>query len=73
MEEELSSRGVMCINFYDILIDFILLDSFEEVDKPPSSIKAILQNRWISASFRETVLFVLVIFFLFNNLLLMMK
>lgn len=55
MEEELTSRGVKCINFYDVLIDFILLDAFEEVEKPPSSIKAILQNRWISASFRETV------------------
>lgn len=55
MEEELTGRGVKCINFYDVLIDFILLDSFDEIDKPPSSIKAILQNRWISASFRETV------------------
>lgn len=55
MEEELTARGVKCMNFYDVLIDFILLDAFEEVEKPPSSIKAILQNRWISASFRETV------------------
>ncbi|XP_076183841.1 mitoguardin [Ptiloglossa arizonensis] len=56
MEEELSARGVKCISFYDVLIDFILLDAFEEVEKPPSSIKAILQNRWISASFRETAI-----------------
>ncbi|XP_043463546.1 mitoguardin [Leptopilina heterotoma] len=56
MQEELSGRGVLCLNFYDVLIDFILLDAFEEVDKPPSSIKAILQNRWISASFRETAI-----------------
>lgn len=55
MEEELTGRGVKCMNFYDILIDFILLDAFEEMEKPSTSIKAILQNRWISASFRETV------------------
>jgi hypothetical protein len=55
MEEELGMRGVKCINFYDVVIDFVLLDAFEEVEKPPSSIKAILHNRWISASFRETV------------------
>lgn len=55
MEEELTARGVKCMNFYDVLIDFILLDAFEEVEKPSSSIRAILQNRWISASFRETV------------------
>ncbi|XP_066596430.1 mitoguardin isoform X2 [Prorops nasuta] len=56
MQEELSARGVKCISFYDVFIDFILLDAFEEVEKPPSSIKAILQNRWISASFRETAI-----------------
>ncbi|XP_046735940.1 mitoguardin isoform X1 [Diprion similis] len=56
MQEELSGRNVKCINFYDVLIDFILLDAFDEVEKPPSSIKAILQNRWISASFRETAI-----------------
>ncbi|XP_012287159.1 mitoguardin [Orussus abietinus] len=56
MQEELAARGVKCINFYDVLVDFILLDAFEEVEKPPSSIKAILQNRWISASFRETAI-----------------
>lgn len=55
MEEELIARGVKCMNFYDVFIDFILLDAFEDVEKPPSSIKAILQNRWISANFRETV------------------
>jgi hypothetical protein len=43
------------MNFYDILVDFILLDAFEEVEKPPPPIRAILQNRWISARFRETV------------------
>jgi len=55
MEEELTTRGVKCMNFYDVLIDFILLDAFEDVEKPPSSVKAIIQNRWVSASFRETV------------------
>ncbi|CAK9809889.1 Miga [Anthophora plagiata] len=56
MEEELTGRGVKCINFYDVVIDFILLDAFEEVEKPPSSIRAVLQNRWISPSFRETTI-----------------
>ncbi|XP_012056706.1 PREDICTED: protein FAM73B [Atta cephalotes] len=56
MEEELTTRGVKCMNFYDVLIDFILLDAFEDVEKPPSSVKAIIQNRWVSASFRETAI-----------------
>ncbi|XP_067215869.1 mitoguardin isoform X2 [Linepithema humile] len=56
MEEELTARGVKCMNFYDVLVDFILLDAFEEVEKPPPPIRAIIQNRWISASFRETAI-----------------
>ncbi|XP_071639802.1 mitoguardin isoform X2 [Temnothorax longispinosus] len=56
MEEELSARGVKCINFYDVLIDFILLDAFEDVEKPPPPVRAIVQNRWVSASFRETAI-----------------
>ncbi|XP_018365949.1 PREDICTED: mitoguardin isoform X2 [Trachymyrmex cornetzi] len=56
MEEELTARGVKCMNFYDVLIDFVLLDAFEDVEKPPSSVRAIIQNRWVSASFRETAI-----------------
>ncbi|KAL0104813.1 hypothetical protein PUN28_016448 [Cardiocondyla obscurior] len=56
MEEELSARGVKCINFYDVLIDFIILDAFEDVEKPPPPVRAIVQNRWVSASFRETAI-----------------
>ncbi|KAM0735202.1 Mitoguardin [Formica fusca] len=56
MEEELIARGVKCMNFYDVLIDFILLDAFEDVEKPLPPIRAIVQNRWVSASFRETAI-----------------
>lgn len=55
MEEELVGRGVKCMNFYDVFVDFILLDAFEDVEKPLPPVKAIIQNRWVSASFRETV------------------
>jgi len=29
MEEELQSRNVKIINFYDVVLDYILIDSFE--------------------------------------------
>ena len=29
MTEELASRNVQCCNFYDIVLDYILVDSFE--------------------------------------------
>ena len=29
MAEELKSRNVQCVNFYDVVLDYILIDSFE--------------------------------------------
>lgn len=43
------------MNFFDIVLDFILMDAFEDLESPPSSVVAILRNRWLSDSFKETV------------------
>merc|ERR1719361_3337393 len=56
MEEELQSRNVKCINFYDICLDYILIDSFEDLESPPSSVLAVMKNRWLSNSFKESAL-----------------
>lgn len=56
MLEELSSRNVQCINFYDICLDYILIDSFEDLESPPSSVLAVMKNRWLSNSFKESAL-----------------
>ncbi|MBN3299796.1 MIGA2 protein, partial [Amia calva] len=53
---ELEGRGVVCMNFYDIALDFILMDAFEDLESPPSSVVAVLRNRWLSDSFKETAL-----------------
>lgn len=53
---ELEGRGVVCMNFFDIVLDFILMDAFEDLDSPPSSVVAVLRNRWLSDSFKETAL-----------------
>ena len=29
MEKELAARNVKCANFYDVCLDYILIDSFE--------------------------------------------
>jgi hypothetical protein len=47
---------VNVINFYDIVLDFILLDAFEDLENPPSAITAVIQNSWLSQSFKETAL-----------------
>ncbi|XP_034047900.1 mitoguardin 2 isoform X2 [Thalassophryne amazonica] len=53
---ELEGRGVVCMNFFDIVLDFILMDAFEDLECPPSSVVAVLRNRWLSDSFKETAL-----------------
>ncbi|XP_072227951.1 mitoguardin 2 isoform X2 [Leuresthes tenuis] len=53
---ELDGRGVVCMNFFDVVLDFILMDAFEDLESPPSSVVAVLRNRWLSDSFKETAL-----------------
>lgn len=58
---ELQCKLVACVhqvkhlNFYDIVLDFILMDSFEDLENPPVSIRNVLSNRWLNSSFKETV------------------
>lgn len=56
IKDELATREVYCMNFYDIALDFILLDAFEDLENPPSAITAVIQNSWLSQSFKETAL-----------------
>jgi len=56
MAEELKSRNVQCTNFYDICLDYILIDSFEDLESPPSSVIAVMNNRWLTNGFKETAL-----------------
>ncbi|XP_078075092.1 mitoguardin 1 isoform X1 [Mustelus asterias] len=53
-QRELATRGVKHMNFYDIVLDFILMDSFEDLDNPPTSIQNVVNNRWLNNSFKET-------------------
>ncbi|XP_008824254.1 mitoguardin 2 [Nannospalax galili] len=53
---ELEGRGVACMSFFDVVLDFILMDAFEDLENPPSSVLAVLRNRWLSDSFKETAL-----------------
>ncbi|KAM3605372.1 uncharacterized protein V6R79_024541 [Siganus canaliculatus] len=53
-EVELATRGVKHLTFYDIVLDFILMDSFEDLENPPISIQNVINNRWLNSSFKET-------------------
>lgn len=56
MEEELKGRGVKAMSFYDIVIDFLLFDAFDDLESPPGSVKSIMANRWLTVGFKETAL-----------------
>ncbi|KAJ9574967.1 hypothetical protein L9F63_007857, partial [Diploptera punctata] len=56
MEQELSLKGVKAMTFYDVVLDYILMDAFEDLESPPSSVTAVVQNRWLSDGFKETAL-----------------
>ena len=43
--------------FYDVVLDFILMDAFDDLENPPSSVIAVVNNRWLSNGFKETVSF----------------
>lgn len=53
---ELTTRDVKAMTFYDIVLDLILLDAFEDLESPPSSVVAVINNRWLSQGFKETAL-----------------
>ncbi|XP_037937705.1 mitoguardin [Teleopsis dalmanni] len=56
IQKELEARNVKAMTFYDICLDFIILDSFRDLDAPPASVTAVVQNRFLSNGFKETAL-----------------
>ncbi|XP_063687653.1 mitoguardin-like [Bolinopsis microptera] len=56
IKDELKVRRVAAVNIFDIVIDFCLLDSFDDLDMPPASVTAVLGNSWISQGLRKTML-----------------
>ncbi|XP_046908186.2 mitoguardin isoform X2 [Dermatophagoides farinae] len=52
-EMELEPRKIAMVSFYDIVLDYMLLESFDDIENPPSAVKSIISNNWLSASFRE--------------------
>ena len=43
------------MNIYDIALDFVLLDAFDDIEHPPSAIVSVLGNTWITAGMKQSV------------------
>lgn len=44
------------MNLWDVLFDFVFLDAFEDLRKPPSGIAALMRNSFLSRSMKEATL-----------------
>lgn len=56
IEKEVKGRGIVCVTLYDIFIDYMLMDAFEDLSNPPTTVIAVTQNRWLTDGFKETAL-----------------
>ncbi|XP_064457666.1 mitoguardin-like [Ornithodoros turicata] len=56
MEKELKGRGIVCVTIYDVFIDYMLMDAFDDLSNPPTTVVAVTQNRWLTDGFKETAL-----------------
>jgi len=43
------------LTFYDIVIDFIFFDAFDDLENPPATLSSVMQNRWLTSGFKEMV------------------
>ena len=46
IKDELATRNVLVLNFYDIALDFILLDAFEDLEDPVIRFFNIISNMY---------------------------
>ncbi|RWS04975.1 protein FAM73B-like protein [Dinothrombium tinctorium] len=56
LRAEVATRSIPCLSFYDLVLDYIILDSFDDLENPPSAVLSVANNRWLSAGFRELAL-----------------
>lgn len=54
MESELSQKGVPFITFYDVVLDFVVMDAFVDLENPPYAVQATVQNRWLPTYIQQT-------------------
>lgn len=52
VNEELASRNIPILSFYDLVLDYIILDSFEDLENPPPAIVSVANQRWFGDTFK---------------------
>lgn len=53
---EVATRKIPSTSFYDLVLDYMVLESFDDLENPPSAVTSVANNRWLSSGFRELAL-----------------
>ena len=56
IRKELNDRNLKVIGFWDVAIDFALLDAFSDLENLPTPVTMVTQNSWLTPSLRESAL-----------------
>lgn len=51
---EIATRRIPMLSFYDLVIDYIILESLDDLESPPQVVKSIVSNTWVSPKFRQS-------------------
>ena len=43
------------MGFYDIVLDFVIMDSFDDLANPPYVLTSVMQNSWLADSIKSSV------------------
>eukprot|EP00124_Ichthyophonus_hoferi_P001704 Ihof_evm10s96 gene=Ihof_evmTU10s96 len=54
--EELKCRRVVQGGFYDVALDYALMDSFSDLESPPAFVIAIMENKWLPLAMKNAAL-----------------
>lgn len=44
------------LGFWDVVLDYILIDAFEDLSRPPSAILAVTKNMFLNQTMKESTL-----------------
>lgn len=54
IQREIGMRKIPVLSFYDLVVDYIILESLDDLENPPAVVSSIVSNTWVSAKFRQS-------------------
>lgn len=54
IQREIGLRKIPVLSFYDLVVDYIILESLDDLENPPAVVSSIVSNTWVSSKFRQS-------------------